>query len=95
MPRSWSTSPEIADATIPNIYKAARVAVVMVSDMMPGTEEDPIHETTGPYLLHVKGITWESEEERNFLCNWLRFVADDLEREGAEEDMAKGEGVPE
>ena len=87
MNRSWSTSPAIADATIPNIYRAASVAVVLISDPIPGSEDDPIHDTEGPYLAHVKGITWEDEAERNFLVGFLRHVADVMERDGAEKGV--------
>lgn len=93
MTHSWSTSLAIADATIPNIYKAAKVAVVLISDPVPGSGDDPIHDTHGPYLVHIKGISWDAESERGFVVGFLRYVADELERNGEVQEEVLGSEI--
>lgn len=68
----------VINAVVPNLFREAGVAVMLISLPVPGTENDPkgaLHLSNGPMRYSVKGVEMDTVRGKEFAIQLLEYAA--------------------
>ena len=65
----------ISDAVVPNQYRAATLAMMLISNPVVGLDGESVWFSSGPVNYSVKGVDMNTIAGKQFIVEFLRFTA--------------------
>ena len=68
----------VVNAVVPNLFREASVAVVLIAQPIPGTESDPkgaLYRSDGPMRYSIKGLDMDTIHGKEFAIQFLGYAA--------------------
>lgn len=67
----------VVNAVVPNLFREAGVAIMLIAQPIPGTENDPngaLYRSNGPMRYSIKGLNMDSVQGKEFAIQFLGYA---------------------